>query len=161
SALPQQTRANALMRITNDFSDRLTTTTTLIVNEQKTDKPGLPGTVSNVTVYGAGSGKAGQINPFFVAPAGNPTATSERISWMDLLYNIYGRIDSQEDVVYGTFAANYKLSHEWNATFTDAIAWNQSSLTQTGVFCAPCAYLALNGTAQVTGNPTTSDITNQ
>src|SRR6185369_2828899 len=37
----------------------------------------------------------------------------------------------------------------------------QSSLSSSGVFCAPCAYLALNGTAQVTGNPTTSDITNQ
>src|SRR3569833_3106742 len=39
SALPEQTRANAMMRIIHDFSDRLTTTATLIVNEQKTNKP--------------------------------------------------------------------------------------------------------------------------
>jgi iron complex outermembrane receptor protein len=161
SALPKQTRANALMRITNDFSDRLTTTTTLIVNEQKTKKPAQPGLITNVTVYGPGSGKGGQINPFFVAPAGNPTATSEQVSWLDLLSPDYGRNESQEDVVYGTFAADYKLFHEWTATFTDAIAWNQSSLTTSGGFCQPCAYLALNGTAQVTGDPTASDITNQ
>jgi iron complex outermembrane receptor protein len=161
SALPKQTRANALMKITNDFSDRLTTTTTLIVNEQKTNKPSQPGSITNVTVYGPGSGKGGLINPFYVAPAGNPGATSEQVSWLDLLSPSYGRVDSQEDVVYGTFSVDYKLFHDWTANFTDALAWNESSLSSSGVFCAPCAYLALNGTAQVTGNPTTSDITNQ
>jgi len=161
SALPEQKRANAMMRIIHDFNDRLTTTVTLIVNEQKTRKPGEPGIINNVTVYGPGSGKDGQINPFFVAPAGNPTATSEQVSWVDLLGGRFGRVESQEDVVYGTFQADYKLFHDWKATFTDAIAWNQSSLSSSGVFCQPCAYLALNGTGQVTGSTTASDITNQ
>jgi iron complex outermembrane receptor protein len=161
SALPEQKRANAMIRIINDFSDRLTTTTTLIVNEQKTNKPGEPGVITNVTAYGPGSGKGGQINPYFLAPAGNPTASSEQVSWLDLLGGRYGQVNSQEDVVYGTFFADYKLFHNWRATFTDAIAWNQSSLSSTGVFCAPCAYLALNGTGQVTGSTTASDITNQ
>jgi len=168
SALPEVQRGNFLVKISNEFSDRLNTTTTLIANILKTTKPGTPGgtpgtngAVTNVTVYGPGSGKTGQINPFFVAPAGNPTATSEQISWLDLLTGNYGTINSEEDVVYGTFVANYAVTPKWQLTFSDAVGWNQSSLTSNNVFCTACANLALNGTAQFTGSTTTSDISNQ
>jgi iron complex outermembrane receptor protein len=169
SALPAAQRGNFLVKISNEFSDRLNTTTTVIANILKTTKPGTPGgtpggtpnSVTNVTVYGPGSGKTGQINPFFVAPAGNPTATSEQISWLDLLTGNYGTNNSEEDVVYGTFVANYSLTSTWQLTFADAVAWDQSSLTSNNVFCAACANLALNGTTQVTGSTTASDISNQ
>ena len=168
SALPEAQRGSFLVKISNEFSDRLNTTTTVIANILKTTKPGTPGgtpgtpgAVTNVTVYGPGSGKTGQINPFFVAPAGNPTATSEQISWLDLLSNNYGTNNSEEDVVYGTFVANYDVTSSWKLTFSDAVGWDQSSLTSNNVFCAACANLALNGTTQVTGSTTTSDISNQ
>ena len=161
SVLPETQRGSFLVKINSEFSDRLNTTTTVVANILKTTKPGTPGTLSNVTAYGPGSGKTGQINPFFVAPAGNPTATSEQISWLDLLSGNYGTNNSEEDVVYGTFVANYDVTPKWKLTFADAVGWDQSSLTSNNVFCTACANLALNGTTQVTGSTTASDISNQ
>src|SRR5581483_1494159 len=161
SALPEAQRGSFLVKIYDELSDRLNTTTTVVANILKTTKPGTPGTLSNVTVFGPGSGKTGQINPFFVAPAGNPTATSEQVSWLDLLSGACGTNDSEEDVVYGTFLANYALTSTWQLTFADAVGWDQSSLTSNNVFCTACATLALNGTTQVTGSTTASDISNQ
>jgi len=161
SALPEAQRGSFLVKISDELSERLNTTTTVVANILKTTKPGTPGTLSNVTVFGPGSGKTGQINPFFVAPAGNPTATSEQISWLDLLSGGYGTNDSEEDVVYGTFVANYDVTSKWKLTFADAVGWDQSSLTSSNVFCTACANLALNGTTQVTGSTTASDISNQ
>jgi iron complex outermembrane recepter protein len=168
SALPQAQRGSFLVKIYDEVSDRLNTTTTVVANILKTTKPGTPGGttgqtggVTNVTVYGPGSGKTGQINPFFVAPAGNPAATSEQISWLDLLTGNYGTSNSEEDVVYGTFRANYDVTSKWKLTFEDAVGWNQSSLTSNNIFCSACANLALNGTTQVTGSTTASDISNQ
>src|SRR3546814_16411147 len=36
-----------------------------------------PAEINNVTVFGPGSGRDGQINPFYMAPAGDPTAVRE------------------------------------------------------------------------------------
>ena len=70
--------------------------------------------ITNVTVYGPGSGKAGQINPYFVAPAGNPTATSEQISWLDLLG---GRLRHQQ------FGGGRRLWHVRSPTTTLTSNW--------------------------------------
>jgi iron complex outermembrane receptor protein len=161
SSLPAAQRGSFLVKIYDELSDRLNITTTVVANILKTTKPGTPGTLSNVTVFGPGSGKTGQINPYYVAPAGNPTASSEQISWLDLLSNAYGTNNSEEDVVYGTFRANYDVTPKWKLSFEDAVGWDQSSLTSNNVFCTACANLALNGTTQVTGSTTTSDISNQ
>lgn len=161
AALPNERRGNVLIRASHDFGDRLTLTGTAIYNQLHTDAPGTPGTISNVTVYGPGSGKGGQINPFFTAPAGDPNATQETVSWVDTQTGNWGRTTSEEDVFYGTVVANYKITNQWSATFSDAFAKNTSSLVSHGVFCTACAYLALNGTAQLTGNPNISDISGQ
>lgn len=161
AALPRERRGNLLVRVSHDFGDRLTVTGTAIYNQLHTDAPGTPGTITNVTAYGPGSGKGGQINPFFVAPAGDPNATQETVNWVDTLTNNYGRVNSEEDVFYGTLVANYKITDKWSATFSDAYGKNYSSLTSTGVFCTACAYLGLNGTAQLSGNPTVSDISGE
>jgi len=161
SALPSQRRENLFFRVSHEFSDRLRVQATMIYNQQRTNKPGTPGTISGVTAYGPGSGKGGQINPFFVAPAGEPGATQESISWVDFLSNDYGISRSEEDVFYGTFVATYKIGGDWTATFSDAAGKSRSSLEGINTFCTACAYLALNGTAQLSGSTTTSDIAGQ
>ena len=160
--LPAQYRANALFKVTNDFSDKLTITATLNYNRQATHAPLAPGGLTNATVYGPGSGKAGQINPFFMAPAGAAAATQETVSWLALTPDgKYGKTESQEDVIYATAVADYKITDSWTATLSDAFGWNRSALNTINGFCNACALLALNGTAQLSGSTTTSDIAGQ
>ncbi len=88
-ALPESTRRNGLLRVTQDFSDRLSSTVTMDFNSLNTNANREPGALSQRChgVYGPGSGKGGQINPFFQAPAGAPTATQETVNWVDLMGN--------------------------------------------------------------------------
>lgn len=160
--LPSSFRGNGMMKVTNDFSDRLTVTATLDYNHLKTESPAAPGGLSNVTVFGPNSGKGGQINPFFVAPAGAPGATQESVSWLALnnSHN-YGLNESQEDSVYATAVADFKITPSWTFTMSDAFGWDRSALNSVNTFCGACALLALNGTAQVSGSTTASDIAGQ
>ncbi|MGC1305109.1 MAG: TonB-dependent receptor [Caulobacteraceae bacterium] len=161
AALPEEDRKNLFVRVTHDFTDKFSVSGTFVYNQLHTSAPAAPGTVTGVTVYGPGSGKGGQINPYFVAPAGEPTATQETVTWLDNLTSNAGVTSSEEDVYYGTVVANYNITDRWSATFSDAYGKNTSSLTGSNVFCSACANLALNGTAQTSGNPNTSDISGQ
>ena len=160
--LPSQYRANTLFKVTNDFSDRLTVTATLNYSRQETNAPNAPGGLTTATVYGPGSGKGGQINPFFVAPAGSPGATQETVSWLaQTADGKYGRTKSQSDSVYATAVADYKITDDWTATLSDAFGWNRSALDTVNGFCNACALLALNGTSQLSGSTTASAIAGQ
>ncbi len=161
SALPAEKRGNVFMRVSHDFSDRFSVQATLIYNRMATSKPGTPGTLSNVRVFGPGSGKADQINPFFLAPAGEPGATQETAYWVDLLSDDFGRNRSDEEVIWGTLVANYELGGDWNVTFSNAAGHSRSGLYNDNTFCSACAILAANGTAQLTGDPTASAIAGQ
>jgi iron complex outermembrane receptor protein len=160
--LPSQFRANALMKVVNEFSDRLTVTAMLNYNYQKTHSPAAPGGLTNATVFGAGQGVAGQANPFFVAPAGAPNATRENITWLALRDDgNYGSNESEEDVIYATAKAEYKIAGDWTVTLSDAFGKNRSAGNALGTFCQPCALLALNGTAQLSGSTTASNVAGQ
>ena len=79
--LPQIQRTNVMMKATQDFfGGRLTVSETVAYNDLHTFQQTGPGTISAVNVYGAGSGKGGQINPFFLAPAGAPGTNTEQVS---------------------------------------------------------------------------------
>ena len=160
--LPSQYRANTLFKVTNDFSDKLTVTATLNYNRQATHAPLAPGGLTNATVYGPGSGKGPQINPFFVTPAGAPAATQETVTWLALTSDgKYGKSESQEDSIYATAVADYKIAGDWTATLSDAFGWNRSALNTINGFCNACALLSLNGTAQLSGSTTATDIAGQ
>jgi len=160
--LPSQYRANGMIKVTNDFSDKLTVTAMMNYNRQETHSPNAPGGLTNVTVFGPGSVDPRQINPFFVAPAGAPGATRETISWLALTKDgKYGEGESQEDSIYATAVVDYKINDSWTATLSDAFGWNRSALNTINGFCGACATLALNGTAQSSGSQTTTDIAGQ
>ena len=164
--LPQAIRENAYVKINQDFGDRLSATFTLDVNNLKTYRNSGPGSLSNVTVYGPNSGKGGQINPFYQAPAGAPTATSELISWVDLMGNgpngtDFGHSTSSEETAYGTFVATYKAFGDWEVKFGDSLGYNVSNQVTINTFCSSCAELALNGTAQASASTTATDVSGQ
>ncbi|PZU08768.1 TonB-dependent receptor [Sphingomonas sp.] len=160
--LPSQFRANSFIKVTNDFSDKLTVTATMNYNRQETHSPNGPGGLSNAVVFGPGSGRTGQINPFYVAPAGAPTATQETVSFLfPRADGEYGESESQADSIYATAVADYKITDDWTVTLSDAFGWNRSALNNINSFCSACALLALNGTGQSSGSTTATNIAGQ
>lgn len=160
--VPGQGRGNVLVKVVNDFSDKLSVTYMLNYNRQKTHSPFGPGGLTAATAFGPGSGRGGQINPFFVAPAGAPNATQESINFLAVTPDgNYGESESQSDVIYTTAVVDYKLTDDWTISLSDAFGWNRSALNTINGFCGACAMLALNGTAQSSGSTTASDIAGQ
>jgi iron complex outermembrane receptor protein len=162
SFIPSQYRANGIIRVVNDFSDKLSLSASLNYNRNQTHADSGPGQLNNATAFTTGAGAAGQQNPFFTAPAGAPAATTELVNWLAVRDDgKYGFTESQQDVVYANVVLDYRLTDSWTLTAADSIGWNRSSLDGFKQFCAPCAMLALNGTTQATGSTTASSIPGQ
>jgi iron complex outermembrane recepter protein len=159
TAIQNNTRENILVKVTNDFSERLTFTGMMNYNHLDGKRNLGPGGVSNITVFGPGSGKGGQINPFFLAPAGELAATQETISWIGLRQdNDYGIQSAENDTFYATAVFDYKISNAWSVKLSEALGRSRSALITRDAFCGACAILALNGTAQTGGSTTASAI---
>jgi iron complex outermembrane receptor protein len=166
-SLPQSVRQNVLVKINQDFTDRLSATVMLDYNELTVSTRLQPGQITtNTTVYGPTSGKGGQINPFYQAPAGSPGSTaSEQVSWVDLMGRgdgtDFGHSILNEEAFYAQAALTYKISTNWQAKLTDATGVNHYDGSTLNGFCSSCATLALNGTAQSNGNTTTTNVAGQ
>ena len=163
-ALPQSVRTNALMRFNQTFTDRISASVMMDYNELVVTTRTQPGQITtNTTSYGPTSGKGGQINPFYQAPAGSPGSTaSEQVSWVDLMGRgdgtDFGRSMLNEEAWYGQASLTYKISDRWQAQLTDAVGVNHYDNQNINTFCGSCATLALNGTAQTGGSTTTTDV---
>jgi iron complex outermembrane receptor protein len=163
--IPSAERMAGMARIIQNVGDRLTLTATADYGHLIGVRNLQEGLISGVTVYGPGSGKGGQINPFFQAPAGEPGATQETISWSALLPGTQGAMGGRYGVetqsndtlfLYGN--AEYRVSDNWTVKFSDSFGRSRSSDARNGVFCSSCAILALNGTAQANGSATASSV---
>lgn len=163
NALPEQWRANLMINVHQDITDRLSFKGKMVYNRQATKENSQPGTLSNVTVYGPGSGRGGQINPFFTAPAGEPGATQETISWMDLTTEEedWGTVNSQSEFFYTTGVLEYQITDDWTATLSNAFGSSRSFLGNNDTWCGSCATLAVNGTTQTSGSTTASSVAGQ
>ena len=173
--LSGQYRANAMFKVYNEFSDRFRVTAMLNYNNQKTHQNNGPGTITNAKVFGGTNTGActvtvgnnvpctyPQINPFFVAPAGAPNATTETISWLATRPDgQYGYGESEEDSIYATAVAEYDITSSWSVKLSDAFGKNRSALNTIDGFCTSCALLALNGTGQSSGSTTQTDVAGQ
>ncbi|MDF3021872.1 MAG: TonB-dependent receptor [Steroidobacteraceae bacterium] len=156
--IPSQYRLNGMIKVVNDFSEKLSMTASLLYNRNQTDQNSTPGRLNNATVFGTGA----QANPFFTAPAGTPEATTEVINWIALREDgKHGHIESQQDVVYGNVVLDYQFNDRWSMSFADSFGWNRSSRDGFNEFCGACATLALNGTTQSSGSTTASSIPGQ
>ena len=156
--IPSQYRLNGMIKVVNDFSEKLSMTASLLYNRNQTDQNSTPGRLNNATVFGTGA----QANPFFTAPAGTPEATTEVINWIALREDgKHGHIESQQDVVYGNVVFDYQLNDQWSMSFADSFGWNRSSRDGFNEFCGACAMLGLNGTTQSGGSTTASSVPGQ
>jgi iron complex outermembrane receptor protein len=110
-----------------------------------------------VTVFGPGafapgSSRFGQINPFYTAPAGDPTATQQVITWSAIRPgNEYGTQTAKNETLYLYGNAEYTLSDSWSVTLSNAFGHSRSYTDNDGLICTACVQEALNGTRSATG----------
>ena len=157
--LPQVQRTNVFGKVSQDFfGGKLNITETVAYNDLHTRSTTGPGTIGGATAWGvAPANRPGQANPFFQAPAGDPTATAEQVSWVNLLSPLPENLTS-ENVIYNRVNATYNISDNWHFDVDWVLGQNTYTNGINNGFCASCAYLALNGTALSGGNPTATDI---
>jgi iron complex outermembrane recepter protein len=156
--LPEDVRNSVLVKITHELNDRVSLAGNFVYSSEANTARISRGTLTT-TVYGPGStppGSVGQINPFFQGPAG---ATSETVGFD--ANNLLGRGAENQagaKTLMGGGNASVQLFGDWQATAGVTFGSNQSTLYQVGQLCTSCANLALNGTTNASGNPTTPSI---
>jgi outer membrane receptor protein involved in Fe transport len=164
--LPSAERISGMVRVVQNIGDRLTLTGTADYGHLLGNRNLQEGLVTGITVFGPGSGMGGQINPFFQAPAGEPGATQENISYSALLPglrpgssgNAYGIEQQSNDTLFLYGNAEYKLSDNWTAKLSDSFGRSRTNDARIGAFCPSCAILALNGTTNANASTTTTSV---
>lgn len=159
--LPSENRNAALAYITEDLNDWLTVSAQLnysnrVDNTEVSRNPGSSGITA--TVYGPGSpaANASQINPFYVAVPGSTTGVETvRIDFNQILGpGAYTKSGTQ--VAYAAPEADIKMGGDWLLQIQGMSGATSSWSHTIGQVCASCAYLALNGTTNSSGNLATS-----
>ena len=154
---PQVQRTNIMMHASQILGGRLTVSDSLVYNDLHTLQSNGPGTLSLATAFGPGSGKGGQINPFFQAPGSAPATNTEQVSWVDLL-NPLPTTRTTEDVIYNRLNATYNIDDNFHFDLDWVIGQNNYTSGTYDAFCSSCAFLALNGTALAGGSTTTTGL---
>ena len=153
---PQESRDNVMTKFNQSFG-AVTLTADLIVGLRQ-DITVLPPGTGNVTVYGGGSGKGGQINPFFEAPAGAPTATTETARFFAAGLVPQGKTTSGSTTIASDVNANWDINDSWHAVLSNTLGKDATRVVSTGGLCSSCVNLALNGTTNAAGSLTTPSI---
>jgi iron complex outermembrane receptor protein len=165
--LPSEQRNNAMIKLTQDFGDKLTMGADMVyavrrdrnIGSRATPTGPTAGNLASVTVYGPGSGKGTQINPFFQAPAGytGPAATSETVFYNpdNLLGGPTGVNANGSISWYGDVTAEYHLPGDFVLNGIAVAGRDESySIQNNGTLNPSSAYLALNGTTNTAGSLT-------
>jgi iron complex outermembrane receptor protein len=154
---PEDRRDNVMFKATEHFGSKLTVTATALYAINQTIADTSAATLT-ATAFGPGSANASQINPFYVNPPG-VAATSQKI-----LYNFNALLplpistSAGATDLYGHVEADLALNDNWVITAHEVYGQDDSYSYVYNGFCSSCALLALNGTANASGNLTTPDV---
>jgi iron complex outermembrane receptor protein len=149
--LPKEVRDNALAKMTQRFG-KFTLSATMLYAVRTDTSFNDAGSITG-TVFGPGFANTDQINPFYQNPPG-VAATKQTVR-----YNLQGllprsRIIDGANDIYAHVRGSYQLGSDWTVN-ADVVAGQDDSQGWTyNGFCSQCAYLALNGTANTTGDTT-------
>ncbi len=169
--IPQERRHSVMVKLDQQVGDRLSLNADFVFSSRSNiqrnsvtiaSSTGATPASQLITaqVFGPGSGRGGQINPFFVAPAGTG-ATSGTIRFdANELFPEGARAKGTSETFYGYLNAEYKLSDDWRLTGFVMAGVNTAKTTITGSLCQSCLLLALNGTTNANGNLTQPSIPN-
>jgi iron complex outermembrane receptor protein len=156
--LPKDTRHNVLIKLDREISDGITFTSDFVYSKETNVAQIARGSVT-ANVFGPGStptGGAAQINPFFQGPAG---VNAETVRFQaDDLFGPGARQSGGAESIFGTAGLDVQLKGTWRASLGATLGQDNSRLRRDGALCVSCALLALNGTTNTAGNPTTPSV---
>jgi iron complex outermembrane receptor protein len=155
--LPQEIRNNGMIKIIQEVGDKLTLEVDAVYSNRRNKALNARGAV-NATVFGPGSGRGTQINPFYVNVPGS-TATSQTVRFdADELLGpgAYTNAGAEDFYVHGSTV--YKFDDNWQMSFDGLFGIDNSSTSTFGGLCTSCATLALNGTTNQAGNLSTPSV---
>ena len=150
--IPGDTRDNGMVKVSQTFGNLTLGAEVIDGLHQTWTTPG-PAT-GNVTVFATGP----QANPFFQAPTGAPTATTETVRFAALGLVPQATSTANENIFFSNFNAVYSLWKDWHITLSDTQDESTTTNNTFGGLCASCAYLALNGTTNAGGSTTNPSI---
>ena len=149
--LPEERRHSLMVKLDQQVGERLTLSGDLVYSDRISNQRSSVGTIA-ATAFGPGSGRGGQINPFFVAPDGT-TATSGTVRFDgNELFPEGARVSTQQEIFYGYGNAEYDLTSDWRLSAFVVSGMAISSELREGELCGACVLLALNGTTNSNGN---------
>lgn len=164
--IPSEERWSGMVKVTQEVTDKLKLSGDVVYSDRNNVNRDSRGTVQ-ATIYGpgfAGTNTAttvtttGQINPFFVGPAGtSPTSEIVRFD-ANQLFGPGAKTKSGEETAYFNGDAEYKLNDNWRATLGGTAGFSNSYSRSTGSLNSSAAILALNGTTNANGNQLTPSI---
>ena len=162
--VPQERRHSVMVKLDQEVGDRLTLSGDMVfssrTNVQRNpvaiaSSTGSQPSNQNITatVFGPGSGKGGQINPFYVNPTGLEGATQQTIRWDgNDLFPEGAKSTGLSETFYGHARAEYEISDDWQIAAFTVVGMNTAKATITGSICQSCFLMALNGTTNGAGN---------
>jgi iron complex outermembrane receptor protein len=155
SLLPSENRNAALLSVRDDLTDWLSVSADVNWSNRLNDAAISRGVIT-ATVFGPGSGKGTQINPFYVAVPGNGSGQETVRYDFNSLFGAGAHTKFGTQTVFGTADADIRLGGDWTVSL-ETLFGSTSAFTRTiGAVCQACAYLALNGTTNSAGNPAAS-----
>ncbi len=169
TALPSEVRNSAIFSMYQAISDRLVLNLNAIYSSRLNSQHNSRGTISNAAAFNpAGTGGPvfgmGQTNPFYV---GVPGAASDanveyvNISFDSMLADQGIGFASRKTGSIGGFVTaglDYDIGGDWLVSVGGTVGRDDSFRHDEGLLNSAEAYLALNGTTQTRGTPTSSVI---
>ncbi len=153
--LPSENRNNAFISVHQDVLPNLTLSADVAYSNRVDNTPQQRGTVT-ATVFGPASGKGAQINPFFVdIPGSNNNTETVRYDF-DQLLGPGARTKSNDTTLYATPSVTWRPGNDWEVSLETVFGYDNAAQRTIGQVCAACAYLALNGTTNSSGNTAAS-----
>lgn len=160
SLLPGEVRDNALVSLRQALNDSIVLTADLVYSSRLGEAASSRGTVSG-SVFGPGSGKGNQINPFYVA-APNIASTAGGTEYVrynvdDLLGPGFQSTKSGAQDAFATLGLEADLGGNWAASLGTTFGTDNSFQRSNGQLNTASALLALNGTVASNGSPSATN----
>jgi iron complex outermembrane receptor protein len=155
--IPDSKSDTAFIKVTQEIGERTTVNVNADYSNRRNKAINVRGSVQ-ATVFGPGSGRGTQINPFFVGVAGTAaTSQTVRFDANDLL-GTDGYTEGSAEDFFVNASVEYRLTDDLRLTATGLVGADTSKQQIVGGLCISCAYLALNGTTNAAGSLTTPSI---
>lgn len=155
--LPQEVRNSGMIKAIQQVGDKLTLSVDVLYSNRRDHTIDARGSTTT-TIFGPGSGRGDQINPFYQFIPGN-AATSQtiRMNFDDLLGpGAYTDAGAEDFYVHAN--ADYKINDNWRLTADGVIGVDTSFARDVGLICSSCANLALNGSTNGSGSLTAPSV---